>query len=57
MIRSHLEFIQVSIAKLGEKLDKMVAPWLKLTFVKFTKVYRVASCKRFIKADFSNIIE
>lgn len=27
MVRSHLEFIQQSIAKLDEKLDKMVAPY------------------------------
>ncbi len=27
MVRSHLEFIQKSIAKLDEKLDKMVAPY------------------------------
>ncbi|WP_052693310.1 IS110 family transposase [Desulfosporosinus sp. I2] len=27
MVRSHLEFVQRSIAKLDEKLDKMVAPY------------------------------
>jgi transposase len=27
MVRSHLEFVQLSIAKLDEKLDKMVAPY------------------------------
>jgi len=27
MVRSHLEFIQQSIAELDEKLDKMVAPY------------------------------
>ena len=27
MVRSHLDFVQQSIAKLDEKLDKMVAPY------------------------------